>query len=63
MKDPGGTAYLIDGFNSDSEGEGTEIIPPLLVKPLPEHEAAVRPTLRKVADTARSKGRALRSRR
>jgi hypothetical protein len=56
MKDPGGTTYMIDGFNSDSEGEGTEIIPPLVVKPMPEHEAAVRPTLRKVADTARSKG-------
>jgi hypothetical protein len=56
MKDPGGTTYMIDGFNVDSEGEGTEIIPPLVVKPMPENEAAFRPTLRKVADTARSKG-------
>jgi hypothetical protein len=33
----------------------TEIIPPLLVKPLAEHEAEVRPKLRQVAETARSK--------
>jgi hypothetical protein len=56
FKSPEGTIYQIDGFNSDSEGEGTEIIPPLVIKPLPEHEATVRPKLRQVANTARSKG-------
>jgi hypothetical protein len=56
FKDPGGTVYMIDGFNTDSEGVGTEIIPPLVVKPLPEDEVVARPALRKVADTARSKG-------
>jgi hypothetical protein len=56
LKDPGGTSYSFSSFNPGSEGEGTEIIPPLVIKPLPENEATVRPTLRKVADTARSKG-------
>jgi hypothetical protein len=56
LKDPGGTSYPLDSFNTSNEGDGFEIIPPLVVKPLPENEATVRPQLRKAADTARSKG-------
>jgi hypothetical protein len=56
LNDPSGTAYQFSSFDPSPEGSGFEIIPPLVVKPLPENEAAVRPTLRKVADTARSKG-------
>jgi hypothetical protein len=54
--DPSGASYSMNSFNTDSRGEGFEIIPPLVVKPLPENEAAARPLLRKVAETARSKG-------
>jgi hypothetical protein len=56
FKDPSGASYTMNSFNTDSQGDGFEIIPPLVVKPLPEHEAAARPPLRKAADTARSKG-------
>jgi hypothetical protein len=54
--DPGGTSYTLNSFNSSSQGDGFEIIPPLVIKPLPENEAAVRPLLRQAAETARSKG-------
>jgi hypothetical protein len=54
--DPGGTIYELNSFNTDSIGDGFEIIPPLVVKPLPQDEATARPTLRAAADTARSKG-------
>ena len=56
FKDPSGATYTMSSFNFDSTGDVPEIIPPLVVKPLPENEATVRPTLRKAADTARSKG-------
>ena len=56
LKDPGGTPYSLNSFNTDSEGDGFEIIPPLVIKPLPENEAAARPRLRQAADTAQSKG-------
>jgi PKD domain len=54
--DPGNTSYSLQSFNTDSEGEGYEVIPPLVIKPLPENEATVRTKLRAAADTARSKG-------
>lgn len=54
FNDPSGTTYSMNSFNTDLEGDAFEIIPPLAVKPLPENEAAVRPLLRKAADTARS---------
>jgi hypothetical protein len=54
--DPSGATYQMKSFNTDQQGDGMEIIPPLVVKPLPENEAAARPFLRKAADTARSKG-------
>jgi hypothetical protein len=56
LNDPSNKPYQFSSFNPGSIGENFEIIPPLVVKPLPENEATVRPTLRKVADTARSKG-------
>lgn len=56
LTDPGGASYPLNSFNTDTEGDGFEIIPPLVIKPLPENEAAVRPRLRQAADTARSKG-------
>jgi hypothetical protein len=56
LKDPSGASYPFNSFNPTPLGEGLEIIPPLVVKPLPENEAAFRPLLRKVADAARSKG-------
>jgi hypothetical protein len=56
LKDPGGTAYPFNSFNPQVVGDGFELIPPLVVKPLPENEVSERPTLRKAADTARSKG-------
>jgi hypothetical protein len=54
--DPDNNSYSLQSFNTDSEGEGYEIIPPLVIKPLPENEATVRTKLRAAADTARSKG-------
>jgi hypothetical protein len=56
FKDPSGQTYQMVSFDTDEGGERSEIIPPLVMKPLPENEAAARPVLRKVADTARSKG-------
>ncbi len=56
LKDPGGASYGFSSFNPGTIGDGFELIPPLVVKPLPDNEANFRPTLRKVADTARSKG-------
>ena len=56
FKSPEGTVYQVEGFNTDAEGQDTEIIPPLVVKPLPENDAVARPKLREVADIARSKG-------
>jgi hypothetical protein len=55
-KDPGGTTYSMTSFNTDVEGDGFELIPPLVVKPLPENEAMARPLLRKAGETGRSKG-------
>lgn len=54
--DPNGDSYSLQSFNTDSEGEGYEVIPPLVIKPLPENEGTVRPKLRAAADIARSKG-------
>jgi hypothetical protein len=54
--DPNGNSYPLQSFNTDSEGQGYEVIPPLVVKPLPENEAAARAQLRQAADIARSKG-------
>lgn len=54
--DPDNNSYPLQSFNTDSEGQGYEVIPPLVIKPLPENEATVRPQLRKAADIARSKG-------
>jgi hypothetical protein len=56
FKDPSGASYSMKSFDTDSSGDGFEIIPQLIVKPLPENEATARPVLRKAADTARSKG-------
>jgi Carboxypeptidase regulatory-like domain len=56
FKDPSGASYSMVSFNTSPQGDGFEIIPPLVIKPLPDNEAAARPTLRKIADTARSKG-------
>ena len=56
MKSPEGKLYSIDGFNTTVEGDDFSMTYPMVVKPLPEHEATVRPTLRQAADTARSKG-------
>jgi hypothetical protein len=55
-KDPSGTTYYMTSFNTDVEGDGFELIPPLVVKPMPENEAAARPLLRKAGETGRSKG-------
>lgn len=54
--DPNGNSYPLQSFNTSSEGQGYEVIPPLVVKPMPENETAARPQLRKAADIARSKG-------
>jgi hypothetical protein len=54
--DPSGDSYWFPSFNPDTIGDGFELIPPLVVKPLPENEANFRALLRKVAETARSKG-------
>ena len=55
-KDPGGDTYYITSFNTDREGDAFEVVPPLVVKPMPENEAAARPLLRKAGETGRSKG-------
>ncbi len=54
--DPDGNSFPLQSFNTDSEGEGYEVIPPLVIKPLPENETNARPQLRNAADIARSKG-------
>jgi hypothetical protein len=54
--DPDNNSYSMQSFNTDSEGEGYEVIPPLVIKPLPENEGTVRTRLRAAADIARSKG-------
>ncbi len=54
--DPGGKTYQMNSFNTDSIGDGFQLTPPLVVKPLPEHEATARASLRAAADIARSKG-------
>lgn len=60
LQDPsdpsGNTTYSFNSFNTSPQGEGLEIIYPIVVKPLPENEATARPTLRTAAATARSKG-------
>ncbi len=56
LNDPTGASYPKQSFDASPQGDGFEIIPPLVVKPLPENEATVRSLLRTVADTARSKG-------
>jgi hypothetical protein len=55
MLDPAGKTYNLGGFNSAPTPEFS-MIPPLVIKPLPENEAAARPILRKAAGVARSKG-------
>jgi hypothetical protein len=54
--DPDGKTYQMSSFNTDTIGDGFELTPPLVVKPLPEHEVTARPSLRAAADIARSKG-------
>jgi Carboxypeptidase regulatory-like domain len=56
FNDPSNTPYPLNSFNTSSQGDGFEVIPCLVVKPLPQNEEAVRPLLRQAADTARSKG-------
>jgi hypothetical protein len=48
--------YSVMSFDTDQQGETFALIYPLVVKPLPEHELAVRSTLRKVGDSAGAKG-------
>ena len=55
MLDPAGKTYNIGGFNAAPTPEFS-LVPPLVIKPLPENEAAARPILRKAAGIARSKG-------
>jgi hypothetical protein len=56
--DPSGnTSYNIGGFNPEEVGlENGVLVHPMVVKPLPQNEALIRPTLRKAADLGRSKG-------
>jgi hypothetical protein len=54
--DPGGTTYWETSFNFDDRGSPQQLIPPLVIKPLPENEQTARPKLRQAADLARSKG-------
>jgi hypothetical protein len=53
--DPSGKVYYIGDFNSAPTPEFS-LVPPLVIKPLPENEETARPVLRTVAATARSKG-------
>lgn len=60
----GNTSYTISGFNPEPLGieNGNNdfiLVYPMVVKPLPENETAVRPKLRQAADLARSKGAAV----
>jgi Carboxypeptidase regulatory-like domain len=54
--DPGGATYWETSFNDDDRGSPQQLIPPLVVKPLPWNEETARPLLRQAADLARSKG-------
>lgn len=60
--DPSGnTFYTMSGFNPEPLGIENNnndfvLVYPMVVKPLPENEAAVRPALRHAADLARAKG-------
>lgn len=67
--DPDQTPYAVSGFHPTPVGmtttqpggsvtasDGFELIPSMVVKPLPENEQALRPALRAAADIARSKG-------
>jgi len=53
---PEGTTYTEASFNYDDRGNPQQLIPPMVVKPLPENEQMARPLLRQAADLARSKG-------
>ena len=53
---PEGATYWETSFNYDDRGNPQRLIPPLVVKPLPENEERARPKLRQAADLARSKG-------
>ena len=53
---PEGTTYTESSFNYDDRGNPQQLIPPMVVKPLPENEQMARPLLRQAADLARSKG-------
>lgn len=61
-QDPSGnTFYMVQGFNPEPLGiennnNDFTLVYPMVVKPLPENEAAVRPALRHAADLARAKG-------
>ena len=57
----GNTFYMVQGFNPEPLGiennnNDFTLVYPMVVKPLPENEAAVRPALRHAADLARAKG-------
>jgi hypothetical protein len=62
-RDPNNKPFTIGGFTPEALGITSNdhfiLVPPLVVKPLPENEEAARPTLRQVADFARSKGAAI----
>jgi len=53
---PEGATYSESSFNFDDRGNPQQLIPPMVVKPLPENEQTARPKLRQAADLARSKG-------
>ena len=53
---PEGAVYWEQSFNYDDRGSPQQLIPPLVIKPLPENEQTARPLLRQAADLARSKG-------
>jgi hypothetical protein len=53
---PEGATYSETSFNFDDRGNPQQLIPPMVVKPLPENEQMARPKLRQAADLARSKG-------
>ena len=53
---PEGAVYWEQSFNYDDRGSPQQLIPPLVIKPLPENEQTARPLLRRAADLARSKG-------
>ena len=55
MLDPGQASYTIGGFDTSATPEFS-LVPPLVIKPLPENEETARPILRTAAAAARSKG-------